>query len=123
MTDHRDHRSDRDFGFVAADTHFGYRHYEVDANGILVLRLEMGLEYVGNDLCDVAIFVTKLHEDVPYQHVGEGDDVVKKIDRLLLSSVALEHDGRLAGIAEWEGILDTPLIGRCYLHGELRFDM
>ncbi|GBG72353.1 hypothetical protein CBR_g11930 [Chara braunii] len=96
----RDYMSDRDFGFVAADTRYGYRHYEVDANGLLVLRLEVGLRYVGDDLRDVAVFVTKVHDDVPNRHVGGGDNLIEKIIRLLLSCVADEHDSHLAGIVE-----------------------
>ncbi|GBG89653.1 hypothetical protein CBR_g49441 [Chara braunii] len=123
MTELRDVMLDRDFGFVSADTRFNYRSYEVDANGTLVLRMEMGLGYVGDDLRDVAVYVTKVHDDVPNRAGGGGDDLVEKIVRMLLSCVANEHDGRMAGIAEWEAHLDAPLEARPYLHGELRYDM
>ncbi|GBG88123.1 hypothetical protein CBR_g46612 [Chara braunii] len=59
MTEHRDFRPERDFGFVTADNRYGFRRYEVDANGLLVLRLELGFGYVGADLRDASVFVTK----------------------------------------------------------------
>ncbi|GBG74033.1 hypothetical protein CBR_g17743 [Chara braunii] len=108
--------------YLAVDTKYGYREYEVDANGVLVMRLQLGLGYVGDDLRDASVFVTKLHEDVPNGYSGREEDIIEHVVRLLLSSIALEHDGRMTGIAEWEVILDAPLVGRPYLHGELRVD-
>ncbi|GBG65997.1 hypothetical protein CBR_g54976 [Chara braunii] len=97
MLEHRDHQPDRDFGFVAADNRFGYRSYEVDANGVLVLILEVGLGYVGDDLRDVSVYVTKKHDDVPNGYVVREEDIVERIVRMLLSPIALEHDGRMTG--------------------------
>ncbi|GBG59551.1 hypothetical protein CBR_g49811 [Chara braunii] len=123
MSEHRDYRPDRDFGFVAAVNRHGYRQYEVDANGQLVLRIELSLGYVGEDLRDGTVFVTKLHDDVPNSYRGRREDIIERIVRLLLPVIASEHDGRMTGIAEWKAILDAPLVGRPYLHGELRVDM
>ncbi|GBG64024.1 hypothetical protein CBR_g40270 [Chara braunii] len=115
MTELRDYMPDCDFGFVGGDTRFGYRSYEVDANGTMVLRLELGLGYVGDDLRDVGVFVIKVHDYVPNSPGVGGDDLVEKIVRLLLSTVAR--------IAEWEAQLDATLVARPYLHGELRYDI
>ncbi|GBG91443.1 hypothetical protein CBR_g52398 [Chara braunii] len=123
MSKHSDYRPNRDFGFVAFINRHGYRQYEVDANGVLVLRLKLGMGYVGDDLRDATVFVTKLHNDVPDSYRGRGEDIIEGIIRFLLSVIASELDGRMTGIAEWEAILDAPLVGRPYLHGELRVDM
>ncbi|GBG72558.1 hypothetical protein CBR_g12128 [Chara braunii] len=119
LSEYQDVALNREFTFVTVVTRKGYRRYEVDAQGEYVLRFNAGLGYAGDDLRDAIVYVTKMHEDVPNAHVGAGDDIVEKIVRMLLSVVAMEHDGRMAGLVEWEAILDPPLVGRPYMQGEL----
>ncbi|GBG80116.1 hypothetical protein CBR_g30483 [Chara braunii] len=121
LTDSRDFTEGREFKFMASVTRHSIRHYEIDSRGELMLRLAVGIGYENDFLRDVIVNVSKEHDDVPNRPEGVGEDVVELMIQLMTLSLLKEHDGRLAGIVEWEAILDAPLEGRNYLRGEVGF--
>ncbi|GBG66945.1 hypothetical protein CBR_g74632 [Chara braunii] len=82
MCDLRDYQLNRDFDFTSAVDRHEIRHYELDANGELVLRLVIGLGYDGEYLREVIVYVTKVGADVPNVHVGASEDIVESVVRL-----------------------------------------
>ncbi|GBG83288.1 hypothetical protein CBR_g36999 [Chara braunii] len=120
MRDLRDFRMGREFEFTGAVSRHEICHYEIDAGGQLSLRLVVGLGYDEEYLRDVIVYVTKVHDDVPDRHVGVGEDIVECMVCLVTTAILSEHGDYLSSIVEWEAILDAPLAGRAYMHGDLQ---
>ncbi|GBG81347.1 hypothetical protein CBR_g32020 [Chara braunii] len=96
------------------------RVYSVDVNDLPAVNLDVALGYAGDLLSHVLIWVTKLADDIPddwsmLQHDIVGDIVLKSVEYL-----ALEHAERPDMGAFYHIFLDWPLVGRGYLHGEIR---
>ncbi|GBG93040.1 hypothetical protein CBR_g58374 [Chara braunii] len=96
------------------------RVYSVDVNGLPGVNLDVALGYAGDLLSYVLIWVTKLADDIPddwstLQHDIVGDIVLKSVEYL-----AVEQVERLDMGAFYHTFLDWPLVGRRYLHGEIR---
>ncbi|GBG83076.1 hypothetical protein CBR_g36693 [Chara braunii] len=97
------------------------RHYRVMADGELALELCVGFGYDREEfLCEVTVFVKKMHKDVPDSVSGIGVDVVAEMVELVTSDLLQEHDGRQVDFVEWEAIMEPPLQERKGMRGVLR---
>ncbi|GBG81239.1 hypothetical protein CBR_g31911 [Chara braunii] len=97
------------------------RHYPVMADGELASELCVGLGYDGEEfLCEVTVFVKKMHKDVPDSVSGTGVDVGAEMVELVTNDLLQEHDGRQVGFVEWEAIMEPPLQKRKGMRSVLR---
>ncbi|GBG64814.1 hypothetical protein CBR_g46770 [Chara braunii] len=96
------------------------RHYRVTADGELALELCVGLGYDGEFLCDVTVFVKKMHKDVPDSVPGNGVDVVAEMVELVTSDLLQEHGERQVDFMVWEAIMEPSLQERKGMRGVLR---
>ncbi|GBG86066.1 hypothetical protein CBR_g40967 [Chara braunii] len=120
MRHQRDGYHTREFEFANGVTRESIRFYEVDVDGALAMKMDVGLGFFGNNLGHVLIYVTTVGDMIPNQWGGHPVNVLGEIVLLYVSTLADMYADRMDSIPFWRCILDPPLVGRPYLHGEVR---
>ncbi|GBG75586.1 hypothetical protein CBR_g20217 [Chara braunii] len=96
------------------------RFYSVDVDGRPAVDLDVALGFARGMLSHVLFWVKKTGEDIPNDWVMLAHDIVGDIVLKCVENLATVHDGRLDMGASVYMFLDPPLVGRGYLHGEIR---
>ncbi|GBG84609.1 hypothetical protein CBR_g38892 [Chara braunii] len=117
-------RRERD-GFLPRAVPFGPKitrrcvlFYSVDVNRKAAVDVDAALGYRKRLLSHVLLWVKKVGDHIPNEWAVV--DIVGDIVTNLIKNLAVEHDGRLDMGAFYYTFMDPPLVGRGYLHGEIR---
>ncbi|GBG62809.1 hypothetical protein CBR_g32392 [Chara braunii] len=97
-----------------------YRYYSVDVNGKAAADLDVAIGYHKRQLSHVLVWVKKLGSFIPDDWESLTVDILGDIILKLVDNLAEDHDWRLdKGVFSYT-YLDPRLVGRGYLHGEIR---
>ncbi|GBG71374.1 hypothetical protein CBR_g8793 [Chara braunii] len=97
-----------------------YHYYSVDVNGKATVDLDAAIGYHKRQLSHVLVWVKKVGSFIPDDWESLTVDIVGDIVLKLVDNLAEDHDWRLDNGAFFYTYLDPLLVGRGYLHGEIR---
>ncbi|GBG93500.1 hypothetical protein CBR_g72115 [Chara braunii] len=96
------------------------RFYSVDVDGRPAVDVDVALGFARGKLPHVLFRVKKTGEDVPNDWAMLPQDIVDDIVLKCVENLATVHNGRLDMGSFFYAFLDPPVVGRGYLHGEIR---